>query len=185
MQCEVEDCKREAKTHKYGNLCLLHYKRYQRHGNTNNSRPIYEEELHKRREYRENTKCKYCNRNIGKCGAKGMCNKHYQMWRKWGDALHFDERIRPTSHGYYRTGKKGQHEHRKIYENYIGRKLKPTEVVHHIDFNKTNNNIENLWLYSSKSEHTRQHCNYKRLQKQLKDNEVIKFKDGIYYKTKL
>ena len=36
--------------------------------------------------------------------------------------------------------------HRIIMENHIGRILNPNEVVHHIDGNKLNNNIENLQL---------------------------------------
>ncbi len=35
-------------------------------------------------------------------------------------------------------------EHILVMENHIGRKLKPTEVVHHIDGNKSNNDISNL-----------------------------------------
>ena len=182
MQCEVENCERESKTFRYGNLCLMHYKRYIRYGNVNTNKM---EEKHKGREIRESSKCKFCNRSVGRSGASGMCNKHYQMWRKHGNALFFDERIRPTSHGYYRVGAKGQQEHRKIYEDFIGRKLSKNEVVHHIDFNRTNNKIENLYLYSSIGEHSRQHCNYRKLCKELKDNEVIKFKDGVYYKTQL
>lgn len=178
MQCEVKNCEREAKTHRYGDLCLMHYKRYVRHGNTEID---INEEQHIKRIEREQSKCKYCDRNVGRTGAKGMCNKHYQMYRLHGNAEYFDKRIRPTSYGYYRVGKRGQAEHRKIYENYIGRKLRPSEIVHHIDLNRTNNKIENLYLYPSASEHTRQHCNLRRLQKQLKHNEVIKFKDGVYY----
>ena len=182
MQCKIKGCEREAKTHRYGHLCLMHYKQHNRKGL---SRTDYEETLHKQRNDRENSKCKYCDRTIGRCGAKGMCNKHYQMWRLHGDPLYADKKPRATSHGYYRIGKAGQHEHRKIFEDYIGRKLKPDEVIHHIDFDKTNNSIENLWLYQSKNEHTRVHCNYNRLRKELNDDEIIKFENGVYYKTKL
>jgi hypothetical protein len=179
MQCEIEGCKRESKTNRYGNLCLMHYKRFHRHRDIHANK---NEEAKIRGRKREASKCKYCDRNVGRNGALGMCNKHYQMHRKHGDAMCFDRRVRSKSHGYYRVGKKGQHEHRKIYEDYIGRKLLKDEVVHHIDFNRTNNNIENLYLYNNKSEHTRQHCNHRRLLKQLQDNEIIKFKDGVYYK---
>jgi hypothetical protein len=44
-------------------------------------------------------------------------------------------------------------EHRIVMENKIGRYLEPSEVVHHIDGNPSNNNIENLELFSSQSEH--------------------------------
>ena len=108
-----------------------------------------------------------------------MCNKHYQMYHIHGDALYFDGRERPTSHGYYRTGKRGQAEHRKVYEDYYGIKLKPSQIIHHIDFDRTNNRIENLWLYNSASEHQREHANYRRLRK-FNPAENIKFENGKY-----
>ena len=182
MQCEVEGCEREAKTHRYGHLCLMHYKRYVRHGDVKYDGT---RERNKQKIAREHEKCKYCDRLVGRGGAFGMCNKHYQMFRLHGDPLYFDKRVGPTSHGYYRVGANGQHEHRKIYEDHIGRKLLPTEIIHHIDFNKTNNRIENLYLYPSRSEHLRVHRHYNELKKQLKDGEVIKFKDGDYYTTNI
>ncbi len=36
--------------------------------------------------------------------------------------------------------------HRLLYESHINRKLKKTEIIHHIDGNKYNNNIDNLQL---------------------------------------
>ena len=47
-------------------------------------------------------------------------------------------------------------EHRFIMEQIIGRKLKRTEVVHHIDGDKSNNNINNLQVMTL-SEHSRIH----------------------------
>lgn len=44
-----------------------------------------------------------------------------------------------------------------IMEKYLGRYLKPGEIVHHIDKNKLNDSIENLELFPNKSEHTRFH----------------------------
>ena len=38
MKCQVEDCDREAVTKKYGNLCLMHYKRKSRHGDVNTNK---------------------------------------------------------------------------------------------------------------------------------------------------
>ena len=40
-----------------------------------------------------------------------------------------------------------------IVEKNIGRKLGSKEVVHHIDGNRKNNNIENLYLCKNQSEH--------------------------------
>jgi len=47
-------------------------------------------------------------------------------------------------------------EHRLIMEKQIGRLLTPNDIVHHINENKTDNNIENLELMT-RSEHSRQH----------------------------
>jgi len=48
--------------------------------------------------------------------------------------------------------------HRYIMENHIGRKLKSTEHVHHINENPKDNRIENLMLTTSE-EHQRIHKN--------------------------
>lgn len=49
------------------------------------------------------------------------------------------------------------YEHRIIMEQHLGRKLKSTEIVHHIDGNPQNNDISNLELLNSQSEHAKMH----------------------------
>lgn len=44
-------------------------------------------------------------------------------------------------------------EHRLTAELLLGRFLLKQEVIHHIDFNKTNNDIRNLMLFPSNKEH--------------------------------
>jgi hypothetical protein len=51
--------------------------------------------------------------------------------------------------GYYRFRDTYKLVHRWVMEKNIGRKLKPTEVIHHRDGNKRNNSIDNLELFSS------------------------------------
>jgi hypothetical protein len=44
-------------------------------------------------------------------------------------------------------------EHRFIVERFLNRKLTKEEIVHHIDGNKLNNNISNLFLFKSQKNH--------------------------------
>ena len=47
--------------------------------------------------------------------------------------------------------------HRYVMEQYLQRKLLLSEVVHHIDGDTNNNNINNLELFDSKSAHLKFH----------------------------
>lgn len=51
----------------------------------------------------------------------------------------------------------GRHEHRVVAEQLLGRKLRPGEVVHHIDGNKRNNVPQNIRVFASQSEHAKFH----------------------------
>ena len=48
-------------------------------------------------------------------------------------------------------------EHRLVMAKHLGRPLKRTEVVHHIDDDKTNNQLSNLMLFKSQAEHISHH----------------------------
>lgn len=62
-------------------------------------------------------------------------------------------------------------EHRLIMEKHLGRLLCPKEEVHHIDWDKSNNGLSNLYLFSSHKEHVLYH---KHLRDCVKDSLLYK-----------
>lgn len=65
------------------------------------------------------------------------------------------ENIKKDSVTGYEYGLK--YSHRIIAEKKLGRKLKPEEVVHHIDEDKSNNDPDNLIVFATKADHTSYH----------------------------
>lgn len=64
--------------------------------------------------------------------------------------------------------------HKVVMESYLGRKLVKGEVIHHIDFNKLNNTLDNLFLCKSESEHRNIHASFeKQFSKLISDGLII------------
>lgn len=71
------------------------------------------------------------------------------------------------------------YEHRLVAEQKFGRRLKPGELVHHIDGNKQNNNPENLEICTSTSSHRTKHRKPgSRLRNPGEPNPVVQCKCG-------
>ncbi|MBR4419672.1 MAG: HNH endonuclease [Clostridia bacterium] len=90
------------------------------------------------------------------------CHKcYYKYVKEYKTPKEYKEKVRTGywyENGYkvlYNNGNSIK-EHIFVMQKYIGRKLKPNEVVHHMDGNKTNNDIHNLQLMTS-SEHSKLH----------------------------
>lgn len=64
-----------------------------------------------------------------------------------------------TADGYHivRFQGKAQRMHRLIIEAHVGRKLRKNEIVHHIDRNRSNNDISNL-MVMTRSDHAALHA---------------------------
>ena len=59
---------------------------------------------------------------------------------------------------------KYKYEHRIIFEKYLGRELLDTEVVHHEDEIRDNNDITNLILFNTQSDHRKWHGGNKKVE---------------------
>jgi hypothetical protein len=120
---------------------------------------------------KEKKKCSVegCDNNTSK-GGKGLCGKHAQRMRRYGDTNYitseYDRRVNSRKSQLKNKDKEnkettyskylGKHEHRVIAEKKYGRKINIYECVHHVDGNKHNNDPENL-IILTKEEHTRLH----------------------------
>ena len=65
--------------------------------------------------------------------------------------------IHKPDHKYSKPKRGWIQEHRAVVEDFIKRRLKKGECVHHIDENKQNNKIDNLMIFKSHSKHSKFH----------------------------
>lgn len=72
--------------------------------------------------------------------------------------------------------------HRAVVERSLGRSLKSSEIVHHIDWNKDNNAIGNLYVFKTRSTHRKTHCSFEQIVPVLLERGIIEFdiNNGVY-----
>jgi hypothetical protein len=97
-------------------------------------------------------------RNIHR--QKGLCNKHYCKFRKYGDPLAGFERKHKNGEGWIQNGYRVMSknysrttEHRLIAESVFGKKLPESCIIHHLDGVKNNNGRSNLVICESENYH--------------------------------
>jgi hypothetical protein len=73
-------------------------------------------------------------------------------------------------------------EHRDNMEKHIGRKLGSSEIVHHVDLDKGNNEIDNLHVFPGRSEHRKAHYSIELLIPSLLQRGIVRFNRslGVY-----
>ena len=64
--------------------------------------------------------------------------------------------------------------HRRVVEEHLRRSLTSDEIIHHIDFDKSNNSIENL-IIMDRSEHRSAHMTFENLVPELVEKKIIYF----------
>lgn len=100
---------------------------------------------------------RYCSMTCRNVAYQGAGNPKWRGGRTMGASGYVlvmaPNHPQADKHGYYE-------EHRLVMERHLGRVLKPTEVVHHFNHDKTDNRIENLELMESQAQHRRRHGYY-------------------------
>ena len=101
---------------------------------------------------------------------------------KGGKHKHGTGYMMTLNYDHPRTDKNNHYvfDHILVAEEMLGRYLKPDEVVHHIDFNKLNNDPENLFIFKDASNHQKVKASLFKLISHLIDKGIIKF-DGEDY----
>lgn len=114
---------------------------------------------------------RFCSKQCsGIYGNKVRDRKHHRIVNGYKEVWH------PES------GRKNKYirEHLKVMSEALGRAVKYPENVHHIDGDKLNNQLQNLYLCKNVSEHTKIHHSMEKLVQELYKQGLVRFKDGKY-----
>lgn len=120
---------------------------------------------------------KYCS---VKCQAVGASLRLRGKIRKEKVNGKREIKIYPNIERVYVKGKR-KVLHRHLMEEKLGRELKSSEHVHHIDMDRNNNIIENLYLFENNRKHMKGHFSLYKLVASLIEAKIIGFKNGRYF----
>lgn len=111
--------------------------------------------------------CDYCGKPFERVNChirdRNFCSKQC-LWKWQSEHIVADNHPNWAGGKYHQDGYIFVHlddgsvmaEHRYVMEKALGRKLLPSEIVHHIDLNKQNNDVSNLMVLS-RAEHAKIH----------------------------
>lgn len=111
---------------------------------------------------RETVTCAHCNKEFEALSSRQrqFCSNECRQQHESINGRSSSKRTGAWMENGYRViyagDGEGIKEHIKVMEEHIGRKLRPDEVVHHINENRLDNRIENLQLMT-RGEHSRLH----------------------------
>lgn len=93
-----------------------------------------------------------------KCSISAVyrCERRFKIQFK-----RLDKKDHLRNDGYYNYG--NNKNHRKIYEKEYNVKLFPNQSVHHLDNDKSNNDLSNLFLTESRNEHSKIHSSIEKV----------------------
>ena len=94
-----------------------------------------------------------CTRSCQFCGAEFRVNTTYPSQKFCSRSC--AQRSRGTGRSYPKIG--NRHAHRVVAEWKLGRALRPGEIVHHQDEDRSNYASDNLEVLQSQAEHAREH----------------------------
>lgn len=103
---------------------------------------------------------------------KLSCSLYTIMRRSKEFGIEYKKNLHGKVRGDGYIGYTNKNNHRKIYENHFNLKLLPKQGLHHIDGDKLNNEIDNIFLTNSVSEHSKIHGSLQRIAFEL-------FKEGL------
>ena len=144
---------------------------------------LYIDEKYSIRQLAETFKC-------NKSTIKDRLEKNGIAIRPFNDKNYYKNRkdlnrphISVDSSGYIHQ--MSQRQHRLIMEKFLGRKLTKNEHIHHIDFNKSNNDINNLFLFHTNDAHLSYH-GYIKHHNYISPQEFMNniYPNILYYKSK-
>lgn len=85
--------------------------------------------------------------------------KRISKLNKGSSSKLFKHGLNDSGYRVLRQDGKKYKEHRIIAENILKRPLSKNEVVHHVNGIKTDNRVENLWIFPSQKDHAEYHWN--------------------------